>query len=287
MDDTLGNAKDFIYRNARLLDRTLFALLFEKGTEDAVLGALRAYQNSDGGFGNAIEPDIRCPDSQPVGVEMAFHVLDYIDGFADPMVRRACDFLMSISTPEGGVPNALPTLQAYPHAPWWNPAENPPADPNPTAAIAGLLLKHGIEHPWVERASAYCWRAIENLDTTEFHTLMPVITFLTYAKDRARAEKALEKVRGIVTQPGVIEFNPEAGGYVHKPLEWAPAPDSWGHGLFTEEVLEQHLGALLAQQQEDGGWPISWPPQGQGAEAEWRGWVTVDVLRKLRTYGAI
>lgn len=49
---------------------------FKDGSPNYVVDALRLYQNADGGFGNALEPDIRCPDSQPVPVQYALKVLD-------------------------------------------------------------------------------------------------------------------------------------------------------------------------------------------------------------------
>ena len=58
-EERLGRAREFIWRNGRLLDRHLFACLFDGGQREPVLAALRAYQNADGGFGNALEPDKR------------------------------------------------------------------------------------------------------------------------------------------------------------------------------------------------------------------------------------
>ena len=51
----LERAEEFIWQNARLLDRQLFAYYFKRGSDDAVLAALQAYQNADGGFGNALD----------------------------------------------------------------------------------------------------------------------------------------------------------------------------------------------------------------------------------------
>ena len=63
MGHTIFNrAEKFIYNNARLLERQLFAFHFKGGSREQVLTALSAYQNADGGFGHALEPDIRCPD---------------------------------------------------------------------------------------------------------------------------------------------------------------------------------------------------------------------------------
>src|SRR5512143_2955243 len=151
MKNLFERAEEFIWHNARLLERRLFDFHFRSGSPQAALSALRAYQNEDGGFGQALEPDIRCPDSQPVPVQHALEILDAVGPDAE-IVRRACDFLTTITTAEGGVPFVLPTARKYPHAPWWNTDDDPPASLNPTAAIAGLLHKHGFRHPWLDRA---------------------------------------------------------------------------------------------------------------------------------------
>src|SRR6266851_1974945 len=98
MEQRFSRAEEFIWKNARLLDRLLVGYQFKGGSGDPVLAALSAYQNEDGGFGNALEPDIRCPDSQPQDVEFALHILDAIDAMDDPMVGRACDYLVTITT---------------------------------------------------------------------------------------------------------------------------------------------------------------------------------------------
>lgn len=280
----LQKAQDFTWCNARLLERYLFTCLFDNGSKAPVLTALRAYQNEDGGFGNALEPDKRCPSSQPQDIEIALHILDAIDAVNDPMVTRACDYLVSITTPDGGVPYALPSVNAYPHAPWWTVEDNPPASLNPTAAIAGLLLKHGIDHPWLEAASKFCWREIAATDTTEFHTLMPVITFLENVPDRAQAEHELQRIAARLVQPGIIELDPHAEGYVQKPLDWAPTLQSFCRRLFDDETIKQHLAALSNRQRDDGGWPISWEAISPAVELEWRGRKTIEVLRTLDAY---
>jgi len=277
----LQKAQDFIWCNARLIERYLFTYLFADGSKEPVLAALLAYQNEDGGFGNALEPDKRCPSSQPQDIEIALHILDTINAMDDPMVERTCDYLLTITTPEGGVPYALPSVNAYPHAAWWTVEDNPPASLNPTAAIAGLLLKHGIQHPWIETTSQFCWREIAATDSTEFHTLMPAITFLEHVPDRTRAERELQRIAARLSQPGVLELNPHAEGYVQKPLDWAVTPQSFCRRLFDDETIEKHLAALANRQRRDGGWPISWDPISPAVEIEWRGRITIEILRTL------
>jgi len=148
-----------------------------------------------------------------------------------------------------------------------------------------VLLKHRVEHPWVAQAEAFCWRAIAKISRTEFHELMPVIAFLSHTADRARADKAMKEVLGRIAAPDAVALDPDAPGYVHMPLEWAPTPQHPCRKLFSEAVLARHLDALAAKQRDDGGWPISWDPISSAVEHEWRGIRTIEALRILKAYG--
>ncbi|MYE81616.1 MAG: hypothetical protein F4X36_07185 [Gammaproteobacteria bacterium] len=279
-------ARDFVLRNARLLDRRLFAYLFEDGPREAVLDALRAYRNADGGFGNALEPDKRCPESQPVDAEVALEILDLVDGADDPMVHDLCDWLDRNADAAGGLPFALPSVNAYPHAPWWRTDPDPPPWINPTAAIVAMLTKWGVDHTWVRRGTAFCWSRLEEEQPTGFDDLRCAIAFLEQAGDRARAESWLEKVRSYLLSSAEIERDLDAPGYVHPPLDWAPLPKGFGYGLFERSELSAGLAALRSAQGEDGGWPIKWQAVSPGVELEWRGRVTIDALLTLRAYQA-
>jgi hypothetical protein len=284
----LSKATDFIWRTARLLDRYRFAFLFLGGSREAVLKTLRSYQNTDGGYGHALEPDLRGPASQPVPTWSALCILDEINAFDDPMVQQICDYLMTITTPEGGVPFVLPSAQAYPRAPWWQSEEPPVAALNPTAALAGLLYKHQITHPWLTAATAYCWRQIAALETTSPYEVRAVLPFLEYVPERARAEQAFAHIGPKIPQQKLVALDPaESGDETHTPLNFAPRPDSLARRLFTDAVIEAHLDALIAAQQEDGGWPINWLAWTPAAELEWRGNITIEALVTLRAYGRL
>jgi len=79
--DQVAAAERFVWCNARLLDRLRFDCLFRGGDADRVVAALRPYQNPDGGFGAALEPDFRGPVSQATTVEHAFRILDELGRF--------------------------------------------------------------------------------------------------------------------------------------------------------------------------------------------------------------
>ncbi len=283
MKNLFERAEEFIWQNARLIERRLFDFHFRSGSSQAVLSALRAYQNEDGGFGHALEPDIRCPDSQPVPTQHALEILDVV-GFDELMVQRLCDFLLSITTAEGGVPFVLPSARNYPHAPWWQTDDNPPASLNPTASLCGLLHKHAVHHAWLDRATAYCWEKIPGISPTDQHELGCVLGFLQYVPQRERAEKEMKRLSEHLLSSGLVAAVGTAG-YVRKALDWAPFPDDPLRVHFSEQAIRANLEEIVAGQQADGGWGITWTPVSPGCEMEWRGWVTVGALRVLQANG--
>lgn len=280
-----ARAEEFIWQNARVLERQLFAYHFKSGSRAAVLAALAAYQNADGGFGNALEPDIRCPDSQPVPTQHALEFLDEV-GVEPVVVQRICDYLLTITTAEGGVPWLLPSALRYSRAPWWQTGENPPAALNPTAAIVGLLYKHGVQHEWLAPATAYCWSKIADLQPTEIHDMGVAFTFLAHAPDRQRAAQELDRLVNALLASGLVA-DAQATGYVRRPLDWAPTPEHPLRAYFSPAQLAANLDAVLAEQGADGGWTIPWPPLSPGCELEWRGWVTLSTLRRLQANGRL
>jgi hypothetical protein len=282
-----SSAASFIWMNGRLLDRLRFGWQFRDGSVANVLAALRPYQNADGGFGNGLEPDLRGPISQPQPVEFALRILDELDALADPMVERACDYLLSITTAEGGVPFVLPTAKDFPHAPWWNTGPEPPASINPTGALAGLLHKHGVAHAWLGPATDYCWRAIEQEAELGGYDFLSILTFLEFVPDRERAAAAFERTTRALLAGDTITLDPDFAEHGFMPLDFAPSPTSPARRLFDDGTIERHLDGLVARQQPDGGWPIGWQPPSPLAELEWRGHVTLRALSVLRAYGRL
>jgi hypothetical protein len=284
MSHIIDSAQTFIVSNARLLERHLFDFHFRQGNPEHVRKALLAYQNADGGFGNALEPDKRTSSSQPIDQEFALHVLDDI-GFDSRIALQICDFLETFTTAEGGVPFVLPSVRDAPRAPWWNTdLEKPPASINPTASIAGLLHKHNIQYPWLSRATDYCWQFIEEQEITGGHDFLSIQLFLENVADRERAERAFDRISAQLIKAGHITYDPAASGYVFMPLKYAPSPQNMSHRLFDAKTIESHLTALASEQQPDGGWLTTWTAVSPACELEFRGIVTLNALKTLKAY---
>jgi hypothetical protein len=287
MDVDLAAATDFVWRNARLVERRVFAAVFLGAPTEGVVSALRAYQNEDGGFGHALEADLRGPDSQPIHVDSAFRALHAAGASAPEVVGRACSYLSSVASPDGGVTAILPSVSAYPRAEHWE-FEGGDASLNPTAMLVGLLHAMRIGHPWLDRADTYCWKALEAQAAGDGHWLAAVFCFLNHAPDRRRAVAMAERVAELIPDALFFRLEPGAGtGYAVTPLDLAPTPDAMAAGLFAEELLAAHLDDVAGAQQYDGGWTVTWEPPGPGAAIEWRGRVTVEALLTLRAYGRV
>lgn len=296
----LEASERFVWLSGRLLERLRFAHLFRGGDPARVLCALRPYQNPDGGFGEAIEPDFRGPVSQPLGVDAALGILDEARGMDDPMASRALDYLATITTESGGVPNVLPDVPRYPHAFWWAPRPGPlTGSLLPTASIAGLLHRHGVVHPWLERATAFCWEALRALPgrleaaASDFEIVQiayesrAALVFLDHAPDRDRAAQVARSLGELLLFRGVVALDPSAPGGRMKPIDLAPRPGSLARRWFPDDVFEAHVDALIQEQQPDGGWPVDWQIWTPITGLEWRAIQTVERLKALAAHGRL
>lgn len=277
----LAAATAFIAANARVLDRRRFERLFQGGDPAPVRDAVAAYRNSDGGFGQALEPDCRAPGSQPAAVEMAFRILDETDAWDEDLVGAGCDWLTSVGPAEGGAGFVQPTLADWPHAPWWVPQDGNPASLITTGLIAGTLYARGFAHPWLDRATDAMWAMLDGLTTAGGYDMFGALRFLQHVPDRERARAVFDRIGPLVLD--VVALEPGAPGEVHGPLDFAPSPDSMARALFDKPLIEAHLDHLAQAQLDDGGWTFNWPAWSPAAEREWRGFLTVDALRTLRT----
>lgn len=290
MDDVFEAGNRFLLSQARLLEQRLFATAFLGESGAHVADALRGYQNDDGGFGHALEPDKRCPASLPIDIEAAFQAMAAAGAVDEIMITRACDFLEATAARAdagGAVPPAFDVIEQFPRAAHWAEWTYIPAL-NPTAGLAGLLYQLGVDHPWRAEATAYSWRQLEaDAWPRDAHTLSEVMIFLANVPDRDRADQQAREIAGHFADVDMFHLDPDAQGYGLTPLHLAPESGSPWRRLFTEAQIDGHLDRLLKSQQDDGGWPISWEPPSQAATLEWRGIVTLQALRTLSSYGRI
>jgi len=271
-------AREFVHREARLLERRLFLTLFEGASATGVVRAVRAHQNDDGGLGHALEPDIRCPGSQPLFVGFGLTALALVDARDDDLLTGCCEFLERVADARGAVPIILPTAAGFPRADHWQNTEQPPGL-QPTLAIAASLHALGFTHPWLDRATHYCVDELRRGPEPEAHLLREVLRFL----DEVDEPTLRDRAAAAVPDAAYLRGDPAATDYGLTPLQMAPTA-AWARELFAADLLGAHLDALERAQCEDGGWPLDWDPPSDAARLEWRGQRTLEALQILRAF---
>ena len=275
-------AETFIWSAARLVDRHRYAMLFEDGSADPVFAALSGYRNLDGGFGHALEPDLRCPASQPAATLYALEMLHEAGRLDSDLGVGARGWIASIAAPDGGIPFALPGFEAYPHSPWWS--LGPPSS-FLTFALAGAVHAGGTSgDEWLDRASEWCWRTLDAASEPGGYWLKYACAFLDAVPDEDRAHAALASLATRV-DPAALAPVDGAEGETLRPLDLSPRPGCRSRAVVSDDAVEAHLDAVEREQQEDGGWMFDWLAWSPEQTSAWRGIVTIRALTWLRDNG--
>jgi hypothetical protein len=261
----MARTGDYIYAQARLLERTLYRYFFEDGSQASCLRALLAYQNDDGGFGNGIEPDLLCPQSTAIGAETAMYVLELLGCRPAKIVEPLARWVFTSQDQNGLILHPPEGLADYPHQPWW---EN--GDDERVMQLGGILQKWGFHNPvFFARVRAY--RATIKAPAQDSFYGYPHLTYLKYC---AESEGEREQLRHMIAAvPTVLETHAD-----HYPLfgrYWLEAAE-----YVDQETMDAQAHAFVEAIQEDGGLDAPYPEL-----PWWRPIFTLDGLILLRKRG--
>jgi hypothetical protein len=276
----LAAAERFVLANARLIDRRRMAVLLHGAPAAGVLDALRAYRNPDGGFGHALEPDVRAPSSEPAATLHALHVLAEIRALDDAMVADAATWIATVANADGGVPFVLPGAAAAPRAPWMVPAAE---GSHLTFGLAAALVAAGARSAWLERALDWCWAVLAKPAELSAYWVKFALELLDVVEDETRAVAAIDDLRALLEADGSLRVPGGTEDERLTPLTLADRPQRRSRRLFTEEQIAADLDRLEAGQA-DGGWTFDWLAWSPGQSVEWRGIVTLQALATLAAH---
>ena len=273
---------------------------FQNGSLDNVVEALQSFQNDDGGFGNAIEPDLRAPESSAFGTSVAFQVMRECDmsRFGE-MPGNAIEYLLNTFDETKIMWRSIPqSADASPHAPWWN--QQGPEDVfssfslNPTAEILGYLYDCHKQTPTnvlsqvTDRVVAHLC-ALEKIEMHELLCCLRLLNTRTLPTDiRARIQGKLKDLT-----VGTVACDPtQWEEYNLRPLQVVDRPDSpFMTGL--EEAVSRNLDYEIQSQNDDGSWTPTWtwgdafPDMWKVACLEWSGIITLEKLLILKRFNRI
>lgn len=272
MNNLFVHANHFMYQNARPLDMARWQYHFEKGEKEAVLKALSFYQNDDGGFGHALEPDSWNPNSTPIQTWAATEILREIH-FTDqnhPSIRGILDYLDSGRDFNGTFwYNTVQSNNDYPHAPWWHTGSTSTShtDYNPTACLAGFILCFAEKKSNLfQLGSRIAGEAIDHFlaspNQHDMHTLACYIRLLQYIIQSE--EPDLFNTQGLQNKlladvPNCInsDFARWEQDYICKPSHFFNTKNSVFY-KDNHQTAAYECDYIAKTQLSDGSWPIPW-----------------------------
>lgn len=300
-------AKSFVYRNARPLDFALFRYHFEEGAAEDVLRILASYQNSDGGFGHALEPDNWNPASTPIATWAATQKLralgvpETADGLA---AQRIIDGILryldsGADFADGKWYNTVAGNNDYPHAVWWSceQGEGVPHD-NPTVSLAGFALcyadKGSSLYQKAEQIVTKAVAAFIEKPVKEMHVLKVYLELLSYLEKSGRSalvdmESFRETLYDTIRNDVCKEPEKWYTEYVSKPSNYYDGTDRL-FAIFDRALCGKEAELMLKQQCPDGAWNVTWQWHTEYKEFEisanwWKSSMIIDNLLYLKGLG--
>jgi hypothetical protein len=280
-------ARTFIYANARRVDRAAYEVAFDGASAGTLGSAIDAYRNADGGFGHALEPDLRTPHSQPLHTEAGLALLRDAGVRRPDVATECCRYLASVATPDCALPAFVSGALDYPAAPHWQSGFGSVPTLDRTLGAVALLTWHGAEHAWLQQATQRCLQHLETANIDEAHHLRYAFDAAVVLMDAGSRLALLQRLRRALAGAQFFVEDTPVTRYGLTPLHFAPHPNSAARAVFDDALFERHLDDLLESQCADGGWPIRFQSAGEGAAIEWRGSVTLEALLRLRAWGRL
>lgn len=283
-------AASFIKANGRKLDSALFEYEFENGTQENVLAELKKFQNVDGGFGNGLEPDFRCKESSALATAIGLNILARIGiDETNELVKKTIAYLLETFIEDRMGWQIVPKeVESAPRAIWWNYSESWEWG-NPSAEIIGLLhhYKKLVPEEFLDKVTSYAIRYINDLDNYENHELLSIIKLSEKLphKDKVQISNKLEEMMKQCVTTDSSKWNT----YCLQPIQVVNSKQSEYIHLFSG-CIPKNLDYLIANQNLDGYWEPTWSwgqfeDEWVKAKQEWRGWLTLENLRVLSSFG--
>lgn len=293
----ITNTGRWIHRNARGLELAKWRFYFEGGDAESVIDELQYYQNTDGGFGHALEADCWNPASAPSQMFYAIHILHELayQDTTHPVIQNMLRYLESgKDMVDGFWVSILPSNNQYPHAPWWTKTDRKTFDVYmPNADICWFILKFAQkDSPLYDKAVSMVQRMLNlflSQNEVEPHSLESIMFLLRELQKTDSSCGQLEDAataHGIQLMRGLIEVNPDTwtaycitpSFFIHDRL----------HPLYPEyrELLKLEVQRLMETRDADGCWDINWVWQEYESayrlSANW--WKSSVTMQKLMLY---
>lgn len=298
VDEGMKLGLAYLRQHGRALEQALAGFYFGDGKLEAVIQALIAYQNEDGGFGKALEPDFRYPGSSILANSEALILIRSAGiPFSHPMAAKALQFLVNTYQPEAKSWHFTPLEgDAYPHAPWWFfNADAHAARHNPRPQLLGDLLQSPdlVPSEMLEPLTVSIQQDfLADVEALQQHDLFSYLRL--YHSQHVSDEL---KACLLAHLPAIIRRNVAANaedwaGYVVRPYQVVKDMDDPFLPLVAH-ILPASIQYLLDEQQPEGNWLPNWswgelyPEDWKTASVEWQSHLTLANLLVLKNFKGV
>lgn len=245
----LQQARDYVYQHGTLWERALFAYHFDDGPLATLHNALRAYKNEDYGFGNGLEHDLKCPDSNPLAVEFLLTVLSFNDIPPGDLLDGVGKWILGAMNEDGSLKNP-PTLFDYPHAPWW---VDMGGQQQPDAIVGNLMKFDACPPALAERTKAWVQvnRTIEDIQGTDwlfmnYHAYDYFFNVEDFPDLEAHRQATVENIVRCAREAPESQYDVI--------FSFARTPDHVVTKALPDDLIDKALNTLQSTQQPEGHW---------------------------------
>jgi hypothetical protein len=294
---------NMIYHHGRPLEEARVKHLLFGGEVKDVMHELKKFQNVDGGFAHSLEPDLWNPNSSPIQSFMAITILRELEFDSNEgMINLLVNYLEESFDEENlRWPLLYQSNDEFPHAPWWNYRKDDLKGFNPSASIAGFILKYTNPlNKAFKYANKVAREAIDFINTRteviEVHELRCLIDMMNDVSELFRNYLPYKEAKSkmILHMDNILEKDTSKWftEYVVKPSALIKTHPSLGSDVFFDQMLIE-LDLAMQHRNDEGIWDVTWTwgdtYKGAAKEAAfiWQGIIAFDYLYLMIKFGLL
>ncbi len=288
-----NTAKNFVLQNARPLELAVYKYFFENEPNKAVVDELLKFQNSDGGFGNALEPDFFNPNSSPIATNDAIITLCRVNALDrdSEIVKGIVRYLEShdsFSEDKKRWLFAIDSNKDYPHAIWWEKKGDGISGFNPSISLAAFLVCYGNSLPLYEEIVKEGFEYFETAEEVSGDSLKCfLLAYRLLRTNNIDDIINLEHFKNLLCKAIDNSICKDIEKYG---VEYVSMPSDFFSGSYLEFITPEIKNLIATEkdilgklQMEDGGFDISWKwytpyLEFEQARAWWRPRITIEKL---------
>ena len=284
----------YVLDNARPHDLAIYRYFFEDESNQAVIDELSTFQNDDGGFGNALEPDFFNPNSSPIATNDAINTLSRVNALDrdSDIVKGIVRYLASHDSFDEEKKRwlfAIDSNKDYPHAIWWEKKGDGISKFNPSVSLAAFMVCYGNRTSLYEEIIKESVTYLENgeeISGDDVNCYLLAYELLTSNCISDIVDLNIFKDSLCKAIENCICKDTSKYG-----VEYVPMPSTIFTGKYMEFITPEIKSLIAAEkailgklQMEDGGFDITWkwytqyPDEYEQARAWWRPRITIEKL---------